>query len=66
MKQTTKTMSVKSKVASAPPVVKARKVTAVDPNRIARKYEEQKKKKMAEMYKFHDPCAHIGSVGNGL
>jgi len=66
MKQTTKTLSARSKVISKPEIVKARRVTAVDPNEIARKYEEQKKKKLANMYKFHDPCAHIRSVGNGL
>lgn len=58
--------SVRSVVVPKPTTARARRVTAVNQNRIARKYEEQKKRKLADAYKFDDPCAHIGSVGNGL
>jgi hypothetical protein len=63
---TTKTMSIKSKVVSKLAAIKNRKVKSVDPKEIKRKYEAQKKKKLADAYKFHDPCAHIKSAGNGL
>lgn len=63
-----KPIATKSKVdQSGPKPVEAQPTKAIDPNRIQELYRLEQKKKLAQLYTSHrDPCAHIGSVGNGL
>jgi len=47
--------------------VKTRQVKLVaSPDTLRKRLKKQEMKKLADAYKFHDPCAHIRSVGNGL
>ena len=59
-------VSATRSVASKPVITKIKKVAPADPDKIKQKFEEEKRKKLADAYKFLDPCADIESVGNGL
>ena len=47
-------------------MIPAQKTKAICKKYMRKMLKKKELQDLADMYKFHDPCANIGSVGNGL